>query len=206
METFVGSFNHPCGYWHSHDVVSGGTTYDWGAHYLDWMLSLLPDTITGVIGTRQNRVWHDVTNADQERIQLRFANGQEAEFTHSDIAAARKPKWYLLGTAGAIIGHWRDITSYQPDALRYFEQHDIPTTEMPPDLWLHRRTDAGHVEEQRMVLPERLQHGFHRNLADHLLTGEPIVVPACHSARVVAVLEAAARSAEQGGTLEQMEI
>ena len=100
METFVGSFNHPCGYWHSHDAVSGGTTYDWGAHYLDWTLSLLPDTITGVIGTRQNRVWHDVTNADQERIQLRFANGQEAEFTHSDIAARAQAQVVSAGYGG----------------------------------------------------------------------------------------------------------
>ncbi len=27
METFVGSFAHPCGYWHSHDAIPVGTTY-----------------------------------------------------------------------------------------------------------------------------------------------------------------------------------
>ena len=57
-----------------------------------------------------------------------------------------------------------------------------------------------------MALAERQQHGFHSNLANHLLTGEPVEVPATHSARVVAVLETATRSAEQGGTLEQVEI
>ena len=30
LETFVGGFSHPCGYWHSHAEVSGGTAYDWG--------------------------------------------------------------------------------------------------------------------------------------------------------------------------------
>ena len=30
LESFVGGFSHPCGYWHSHAPVSGGTTYDWG--------------------------------------------------------------------------------------------------------------------------------------------------------------------------------
>ena len=28
VETFVGGFSHPCGYWHSHDEVSGGTVVE----------------------------------------------------------------------------------------------------------------------------------------------------------------------------------
>jgi septum formation inhibitor-activating ATPase MinD len=51
-------------------------------------------------------------------------------------------------------------------------------------------------------LPERKHYLFHRNLADHLLTGEPIVAPLDDSVRVVGILEAAARSAAKGGTVE----
>ncbi|MDH3554761.1 MAG: Gfo/Idh/MocA family oxidoreductase [Syntrophobacteria bacterium] len=202
LETFVGGFNHPCGYWHSHDAISGGTTYDWGAHYLDWVVSLIPERVTAVISTRQNRVWHDVTNADQERIQIRFAGGLEAEFIHSDIAAVRKPKWYVLGTKGAIVGHWRDVTSYEIDPIVYFHEHDIPATEMVPDLTLHHRHHSGQIVAQKLALPEREHYLFHRNLADHLLTGEPIVAPLEDSVRVVGILEAAARSAAKGGTVE----
>ena len=202
LETFVGGFNHPCGYWHSHDAISGGTTYDWGAHYLDWVVSLMPGPVSTVISTRHNRVWHDVTNADQERIQMRFAGGLEAEFIHSDIAAVRKPKWYLLGTKGAIVGHWRDMTSYEPDPIVYFHEHDIPATEMVPDLTLYHRHHSGQIVAQKLALPEREHYLFHRNLADHLLTGEPIVAPLEDSVRVVGILEAAARSAAKGGTVE----
>jgi predicted dehydrogenase len=202
LETFVGGFNHPCGYWHSHDAISGGTTYDWGAHYLDWVVSLIPERVTGVISTRQNRVWHDVTNADQERIQIRFAGGMEAEFIHSDIAAVRKPKWYVLGTKGAIVGHWRDVTSYETDPHVYFHEHEIPATEMVPDLTLYHRHHSGQIVTQKLALPEREHYLFHRNLADHLLTGEPIVAPLDDSVRVVRILEAAARSAAKGGTVE----
>ena len=205
LETFVGGFNHPCAYWHSHDAISGGTAYDWGAHYLDWLVSLIPHKVSAVISTRQNRVWHDVTNADQERIQIRFAGGQEAEFIHSDIAAAVKPKWYLLGTEGAIVGHWRDVSTYEIDPVLYFHQHDIPTTEMVPDLTLHRRHHTGQIVTQKLALPKREHYLFHRNLADHLLTGEPIVAPLEDSVRVVEILEAAARSAAKGGTLEVLD-
>lgn len=206
LELFVGGFDHPCGYWHSHDAVSGGTTYDWGAHYLDWVVGLIPDRVVSVIGTRQNRVWHDVTNADQERIQLRFANGQEIDFIHSDIAAVRKPKWYVLGTEGAIVGRWRDVTAYEIDPVLYFERHDIPATEMPPDLTLHKRHHSGQIVPQKLAMPPRLPYQFHNNLADHLLTGEPIVAPLEQSMRVVAIMEAASRSAENGGTVEALDV
>ena len=205
LEAFVGGFNHPCGYWHSHDEISGGLAYDWGGHYLDWIVDLIPEPIETVMSTRQKRVWHDVSNADQERIQIRFAGGQEAEFIHSDIAAVRKPKWYLLGTEGAIIGHWKDVVEYEIDPVVYFEKHDIPATEMPAELTLHRRHASGQIVTQKLALPERRHYLFHQNIADHLLTGEPIVAPLEHSVRVVAILEAAARSTARGGTVEVLD-
>ena len=202
LESFVGGFSHPCGYWHSDARVSGGTSYDWGAHYLDWIVALMPQEIKGVIGTRHKRVWHDVTNADQERIQIRFAGGQEAEFIHSDIAAARKPKWYLLGSEGAIVGHWRDIASHEIDPVMYYRKHDIPATEMPPDLSVHRRDGNGDIISLKPAVPENKPYQFHGNLADHLLWGEAIAAPLEDSVKVVAILEAAARSMANSGKLE----
>jgi predicted dehydrogenase len=205
LETFVGGFHHPCGYWHSHAEISGGLAYDWGAHYLDWIVSLVPERVKTVISTSQKRVWHDVTNADQERIQIRFAGGQEAEFFHSDIAAVPKPKWYLLGTQGAIIGHWKNVVEYEIDPDLYFEQHAIPATEMPADLSLHRRHHSGQIVTQNLAIPQRQYYLFHQNIADHLLTGEPLAAPLEHSVRVVGILEAAAKSAAKGGTMEVLD-
>jgi len=205
LEMFVGGFQHPCGYWHSHAPVSGGTAYDWGAHYLDWAVALFPEAAESVVGTRHKRVWHDVTNADQERIQIRFKGGKEAEFVHSDIAAARKPKWYLLGTEGAIVGQWNDISAYETDPDHYYRRHDIPATEMTPDITVHRRHSSGRIFIEKPAIPPREKFAFHRNLADHLLTGEPIAAPLEDSVTVVAILEAAARSMAGGGTVEVLD-
>jgi predicted dehydrogenase len=202
METFVGGFSHPCGYWHSHEEISGGAAYDWGAHYLDWIVGIIPDPPESVAGFRHKRVWHDITNADQERIWIKFKGGKEAEFIHSDIAAVRKPKWYLLGTKGAIIGHWKDVDMYHIDPIVYFQQHRIPATEMTPDLTLFQRHASGQIIEQKMAIPERKDYGFHKNLADHLLTGEPLVSSLKDSVKVVSILETAAQSASKGGTVE----
>jgi len=205
METFVGGFSHPCGYWHSHEEISGGTAYDWGAHYLDWVVSLIPDRVKAVIGTRHKRVWHDVTNADQERIQIRFAGGQEAEFLHSNIAGAPKPKWYLLGTKGAIVGHWRNVIQYEVDPLLYYHEHHIPSTEMPPDLMLFQHRRAGKIISRQLDLPKRQHYALYRNLADHLLFGEPLTAPVEDSVLVVAILEAAGRSAANDGAVEVLD-
>jgi predicted dehydrogenase len=205
LETFVGGFNHPCGYWHSEATVSGGLSYDWGGHYLDWITGLMPDPPVSVIGTRHKRVWHDVTNADQERIQVRFAGGQEAEFIHSDIAAAMKPKWYLLGTRGAIVGNWQSSTALTTDPVVYYREEPVPITEKTPDLILYQRQADGLVFSRRLVLPQRQGFGFHRNLADHLLMGEPLGAPLADSMTVIAILEAAARSAANGGGVEKID-
>ena len=148
-----------------------------GAHYLDWIVSLIPERVEAVVGTRHKRVWKDVTNADQERIQVRFSGGKEAEFMHSDISAARKPKWFLLGTEGAIVGNWRDVTSHEFDPDHYYQRHDIPATEMVPDLRVFRRHHSGEVIRINPAIPRRDRYRFHSNLADHLLWGEPIAAP-----------------------------
>jgi predicted dehydrogenase len=204
METFVGGFYHPCGHWHSHAPISGGVAYDWGAHYLDWTVGLIAEKPAWVSATSQKRVWHDISNSDHEQIRVGFENKAEAFFIHSDIAAMRKPKWYLLGDKGAIVGHWRDVTSYEFDPLLYYEQHDIPATEMPPELRLTRRRPDGRLEERNMPLPLREKYPFHKNLADHLLLGEPLGAPLEDSVKVVAIMEAASISASNNGKPERL--
>ena len=206
METFVGGYGHPCGFWHSHEPISGGTTFDWGAHYLDWMLDLMPGEISEVICTRQNRLWHDITNADRERIQLRYADRAEAEFAHSDLAYIPKPKWYLVGTEGALIGRWRQQDALSIDPIHYYQKHEIPASEMGADITVRRRDARGRTFEQTLPEPDRPAFPFHANLADHLLLGEPLEVPLAHTLRVTGVLEAAKRSAQSGGRPEQVAI
>ena len=46
--------------------------------------------------------------------------------------------------------------------------------------------------------------GFHGNLADHLLLGEPLVAALDDSIKVVAILEAVAQSGAKNGTVEEL--
>ncbi|HVB13510.1 MAG TPA: ThuA domain-containing protein [Candidatus Dormibacteraeota bacterium] len=201
LEAFVGGYGHPCHFWHSHAPVSGGVIFDWGSHYLDWILQLIPGDVVRVAATRQKLVWQDVTNDDHFELRMTFASGAEAVFIHSDIAAARKPKWYVLGTAGAAVGHWREgrITSRGPTGLVVEER--LPVTDMPCELHVLHPSGSGESHDQLISLPASPPQAFYRNLAGHLLAEEPLAVTPASSRRNIAVMEAATRSAEQGQPL-----
>ncbi len=201
-EAFIGGFAHPCSYWHSHEPISGGTIYDWGSHYFDWMLRLLPARVTSVSASAHKRVWHDVTNADQVRVDVAFEGGAQGTFLQSDIAAAAKPKWYLLGTAGAITGDWRQETIQSRAWTGDLLEERLEPSESPAVVTVHRPNGQGEAHREVLALRPRESHAFYRNLADHLLLDEPLAVKPEEARRTVAVMEAAAHSIAAGRPVE----
>ena len=200
METFVGSFEHPCRWWHSDETFSGGAVYDWGSHHIDWILRIFGSRPQRVRAISHKRVWRDVTNADQIDVHMRWDDGREARFIQSDVAAIRKPKFYVQGTSGTAVADYRPVIIDQLVDGRGHVPDEWHHAEVPADLRLSRYEPGyGTVD---MVLPPvaRSAWPFHRALADHLLLGEPVPVPPEESRDVVAVLEAAHASGAADGT------
>jgi scyllo-inositol 2-dehydrogenase (NADP+) len=195
LESFIGGYGHPCNYWHSDAAVSGGAIFDWGSHILDQVLDLLPGDVEHVTAADHQRVWHDVTNADHSRVTLRMTGGAEAEFVHSDVAAALKPRWYVLGTEGAVVGRWRQERVVRRNEVGTLDEDVLAPADSPCDLLLH--APDGSVAE--LAVPPAPLYPFHRELADTLLSGLPTTVNPKDSRRVVAVMEAAERSARENG-------
>ncbi len=195
LETFVGGYDHPCNFWHSDADISGGAIYDWGSHYLDWVLDLLPQQVDWVSATAHKRVWHDVTNADHTRVLVHFTDGVEAEFTHSDLAAARKPKFYVLGTQGALVGDWQQERIVSRSPIGLVAEDRFAVSDAPAALSLLGADGA------RTMLPPLAPppQPFHRELADQLLSSWPMSVTPEGSRRNIAVMQAATQSAADGG-------
>ncbi|HYN55620.1 MAG TPA: Gfo/Idh/MocA family oxidoreductase [Motilibacterales bacterium] len=191
VETFVGGYGHPCNLWHSDQGVSGGAFYDWGSHLLDQVLDLIPTPIDYVTAAAHKRAWFDVTNSDHSRVTVRFIDGVEAEFTHSDLAAALKPRWYLLGTRGAIVGHWRAERIVSRSDIGTLIEDRLSPADAPPALELH----AADGSVTHVASPAGPEYPFHRELADHLLFGLSMTVTGEQSRRVLSVMEAASASA-----------
>jgi predicted dehydrogenase len=201
VETFVGSFEHPCREWHSESSISGGAEFDWGAHYIDWTLQLLGGKPRLVYANGHKRVWQDVTNLDQVRVRMLWDDGREAEFLHSDVAAVRRPKFYIQGTEGTLVGHYRPLVSERVEPGRGYVREESHHAEAPADLTLVRyEALGGGLREQHLALVAPEPFSFYRNLADHLLYNDPSLAVSHQSMRdLISVLEAAHQSAERGG-------
>ncbi len=181
-DSFVGGYSRPCDYWHSDAAVSGGAIFDWGSHYLDQVLNIFDAPIAYVSGLNHKRKWLHATNADHAEVSVTFENGTRATFVHSDLAAARKPKFHVLGTEGAIVAEW------DPAA-------EPAVADLPARVFLYDNTGAA----QQIPLDDVTPFTFHAELAGFLADGSPMQVSPIQSRNVVAVMEAAEESARDLG-------
>jgi predicted dehydrogenase len=181
-DAFVGGFSEPCHYWHSDASVSGGAIFDWGSHFLDQILAVLPGAVAHVSGQNHKRRWLHATNADHAQVTVTFVDGRQATFVNSDLAAARKPKFYVLGTHGAIVGDWD-------------RRAEPSVADLPAILTLYRE-DGSH---EAVPLVEVEPNGFHRSVVAYLADGTPMAVTAEQSRDVVALMQAAEESALHNG-------
>ena len=181
-ESFVGGYSKPCSYWHSDAQVSGGAIFDWGSHFIDQILSILPSEVSHVSGLNQKRVWDHVTNADHAQVTINFIDGNQATFVTSDLAAARKPKFFALGTKGAIVGNW-DTSAGDSVA------------DLPAIITVNRADGSSEVAPLVSTTP----FSFHASLAKFLQDGTPMSVEAKQSRNVVAIMQAAEESALNNG-------
>jgi predicted dehydrogenase len=181
-ESFVGGYSKPCSFWHSMVDVSGGAIFDWGSHFIDQILAIMPGEVASVTGINQKRMWDHVTNADHADVSITFTDGARALFTNSDLAAARKPKFYVLGTTGAIVGNWDPAAGSTP-------------ADLPAILTIHRADGSTEVISNDTVTP----YSFHRSVVEYLNDKVPMNVTTHQSRDVVAIMQAAEESALANG-------
>ncbi len=205
VETFVGGFEHPCRAWHSEESISGGAIYDWGSHHVDWILQLHGSSPARVLCSAHHRVWHDTTNADQLSVWMQWEDGREATFRQSDVCAIRRPKYHVEGTRGTIEGRYRPVISDRIVPGRGHVADVSHHAEAPVELTVATYDGLLGVRTSTVTPAPSPGWAFHRNLADHLLLGEPLAVRLEQSRDVVAVLEAGHRSGVNGGELIELD-
>jgi predicted dehydrogenase len=179
VEMWGGGFNEPNpNWWRASKQISGGHFYDWGAHYLDWLLGIVPGAITDVTGYFHNRVWHDISNEDQVQALIRFDSGCVANITMSSIAHANKPRWWVLGERGAAVdrGGYFEVTGK-------FDAEGYPATLRVPY--------SGNSEWQT----------YYSNIAGHLIQAAELGVKPEQARRVIAIMETAERSSQERRSL-----
>jgi predicted dehydrogenase len=184
IELSACGYGRPGDWWRSRKEISGGALYDWGAHAIDWVLSMIPGKMTQVTGFFHKLVWHDSSNEDQTRAIILFENGAVADIVQSSIAYAGKPLWRILGTKGAILDSGAGaIEGYTKDLIG------------PSGGSLELVTDSG---TERVRYKESDWVTYYMDMANHLLKGAPVPVSGEDGRRVITVLETAEKSARSG--------
>ena len=167
-------YGHPGHWWRSDKAISGGAFYDWGAHFLDWILNLLPGRkVVSVSGYFHKRVWHDVSNEDHVQAILRFDDGAHADLSFSQIATLPMPRWRIQGTTGGIL----DDGSVKDGMKLFTHLHGI---KMQGEL----RNKATQTDK------------YYRDIYAHLTDGAPLDVTPQQARRVIAIIEAAEKSSK----------
>jgi len=178
------NYGRPGDPWRASKAISGGGLYDWGAHAVDWVLSMVPSPMTHVTGFFHR--FHDAaSNEDHTRAIIHFANGCAAEICCSRAALIGKPYlWYVLGTKGAILDTGANAI------VGYCNEVNGPSGGS-----LTLRTLEG---ERTVPYKESDWATYYKDMADHLLRGAPVPVSGEDGRRVITVLQTAEKSSASG--------
>ena len=170
IEAGSGGYGPQRDWWRADRTISGGGIYDWGAHFTDWILNLVPDEISWVSGYQvKNREWQHYTNEDHSEYTLKFKTGCEATLTLSNMAMVGRPRWRILGEQGAI---------------------EIAGNTIKVTCLVNGRQMSAEIP-----VPESNWDAYYQNVCRHLQGQAKLAVTAESAARVIAVLEAANLSA-----------
>ncbi len=177
VEMYMGGYQEPKDWWRDNKAISGGAFYDWGAHYIDYLLGMIPGRIRSVRGFIHNLVWHQKSNEDHIDSIIQFEQGAVAQVQISSIARIGKARFRILGTKGAV-----EVLNKKKTLLLY---SDIDGQNAPTEI---------------EMMPD--QHDqYYDNIAAHLLHGAELVVKPTEARRVIAVIETTEHSAKAGKEL-----
>ena len=160
-------------WWRSNRKISGGAIYDWGAHFTDWILNIVPEKIASVSGYQvKNPAWKKYDNEDHSEYTLRFQSGCTATLTMSNLSMSSRPRWRVLGTQGAI----EDVGG----------------------KFLVKVLINGRQMSTEVPFAESKWDAYYENVFAHLQGRADLVITPQSAGRVIGVLEAANISALRG--------
>jgi scyllo-inositol 2-dehydrogenase (NADP+) len=182
IEAHMGGYKKPRDWWRSSRSISGGILYDWGVHLLEYSLQLIDSDIVEVSGFAKNGFWADQihwkkdANEDEAHAVVRFAGGQWLELTITDIDANPKKDRGMLeitGTKGTYIFDGGAYKIVKPN---------------------------GKIKEGKN--PRNNYGPYYKNIANHLVKGEKLIITPEWSRRPIHILDLAVRSAKLGRSLK----
>ncbi len=169
--------------WRGSRSISGGLLYDWGVHLIEYALQIARSDLVEVSGFAKSGYWAPKSRWKKDTVEdeagavVRFKNGIKLSINVSGLESNVRPGFFqVTGTEGAYL--ILDWSKYQ----------------------IHRRLDSK-VTIEEGTHPLGTPEEYYRNLASHLVDGEPLVITPEWARRPIHVLDLAGQSARLGRTL-----
>jgi scyllo-inositol 2-dehydrogenase (NADP+) len=182
VDAHMGGHGHPGDWWRSNKTISGGIMYDWGVHLLEYILQLIRSDIVEVCGFAKRGFWaptvkwKEQTNEDEGYAVVRFKSGAWASVMMSSIDAnPRRGMLDIVGTKGSMLIDWGGFEIVIPGG-----SETVVTKGKHPD-------SRGEL--------------FYKNIAEHLVSGVPLVITPEWARRPIHILDLANQSAQSGKSM-----
>lgn len=179
VEAHMGGYGQTGDWWRGSKTISGGILYDWGVHLLEYSLQLLDGDMMEVSGYAKfgywapKTKWGEDTNEDEAQAVVRFSNGQWLTLTISQLDT--NPKRGVLEITGTEGTYIMDHGSYE----------------------VITRGEKGETHVRRGPNPAGEGWKLYQNIADHLISGEELVITPEWARRPIHILDLADRSVKQ---------
>jgi scyllo-inositol 2-dehydrogenase (NADP+) len=181
--------------WRADREAGGGVLFDWGAHFIDQALQLVPGDIASVNCEIQYRGW-GAEIGSYARLLIRFASGVLYGIEVGNVARYDKPRWLVLGELGSLVKHGLD--PQEPAML----SGNIEAAVEAPANRARIVTDVSGLRAEMVVDTIRSDWtDYYRNIADALAGRAQLLVKPTQVRRAIAVFDAAMQSASTGETV-----
>jgi scyllo-inositol 2-dehydrogenase (NADP+) len=181
--------------WRADQETSGGILFDWGAHFVDQALQLVPGEIASVGCDIQYRGWGKEIGS-YARLLIRFAVDVLYSIELSNLSRHSKPRWLVLGELGALVKYGLDPQERAVRAGRIEAAVEDDANRASIRTEVHDLSTEMVVESVRGDWTD-----YYRNIADVLAGRAELIVTPEQARRVMVVLDAAMQSAAGGGTV-----
>lgn len=186
IEAHMGGYSAPRDWWRSSKKMSGGITYDWGVHLLEYSLQLLDDDLAEVSGFAKTGFWAKDSKFKKDCIEdegflvARFKQGGWISLCITSIDSNSKTAdrgWIeITGTEGTYIfdGGTYKIIKHKKGVLTV-------TTGKNPDSQGDK---------------------YYQNVADHMVKGTELIISGEWARRPIHILDLGNKSAATGKAIK----
>ena len=192
FEVAIMGYRKPRG-WRAVKAQSGGILYDWPAHFIDQALQLVPAEVEKVFCDIKYRDKWDIDIGNYAKLLISFSNDVLYQIGIGNLAAIRKPRWYILGHLGGLIKYGLDP---QEGPMR---KGNIDAAEEDPANRAQVCTMASGKREEMVIDSVRGSwKSYYQNISDVLNKGADLAVKPEEVYKAMRVYDAAMKSAETG--------